>query len=66
MIAAIFSAIGSVVTAFLAVLGDGVEGVTAYIWTGSALTIFGTFLLISFGVGLVYWAFRLVKGLISR
>jgi len=66
MVAAIFSAIGSVVTAFLTVLGDGVEGVTAYIWTGSALTIFGTLLLIGFGVGIVYWAFALVKGLVRR
>lgn len=66
MITAIFNAIGSVVTSFIAVLGDAVEGVTAYIYTGSALTTFGTFLLIGFGVGLVYWAFRLVKGIIRR
>lgn len=72
MIAAIFSAIGDIVTAFITVLGNGVTGVTTLIWdptlnTGAGgLTVFGTFLLIGFGVGLVYWAFRLVKGIIRR
>jgi len=72
MIAGIFDAIGDIVTAFLAVLGDGISGVTSTIWdptlnTGAGgLTTFGTFLLIGFGVGLVYWAFRLVKGLVRR
>jgi len=72
MIAAIFEAIGDIVTAFLAVLGDGVSGVTTMIWdptlnTGAGgLTIFGTFLLIGFGVGIVYWAFGLVRGLVRR
>jgi len=72
MIAAIFSAIGDIVTAFLDVLGDGVTGVTVLIWdptlnTGAGgLTTFGLFLLIGFGVGIVYWAFALVKGLVRR
>lgn len=72
MVAAIFNTIGDIVTAFLAVLGDGISGVTSTIWdptlnTGAGgLTTFGTFLLIGFGVGLVYWAFRLVKGLVRR
>jgi len=72
MITAIFDAIGDIVTSFLAVLGNGITGVTTTIWdptlnTGAGgLTIFGTFLLIGFGVGLVYWAFALVKGIVRR
>jgi len=66
MIAAFFASLGTIVTGFLSVLGDAVEGVTVYIWNGTALTTFGTFLLIGFGVGLVYWAFALVKGIVRR
>lgn len=72
MINDIFTAVGEAVTAFSGALASSITSVTGMFYTpGSGsdpgqLTVLGTLLLIAVGVGLVYWAFRLIKGLIRR
>lgn len=70
MITEIFSTITEVITKFFASLSQGVNSITGLIYTpGSGsdpgkLTTFGTLLLISAGVGIVYWLFRMVRKLV--
>ena len=70
MVSEIFSTITSVITEFFKSLSQGVNSITGLIYTpgvGEApgkLTTFGTLLLISAGVGIVYWLFRMVRRLV--
>lgn len=68
MISAIFTGVGSVITAFAGILANGVSSVVGLFWTtgsnGGALTEVGQLLLIPFGVGLVISVYHLIKGLI--
>lgn len=69
MISAIFTQVGSVITAFAGILTNGVSSVVSLFWTtGSggtgALTEVGQLLLIPFGIGLVIAVYHLIKGLI--
>lgn len=67
MISAIFQEVGSAVTAFTTALSNAVSGVTSMFYDATdGLTTLGSLLLIAVGVGLVYWAFRLIKGLVRR
>lgn len=69
MVSAIFTEVSNAVTAFTGALSNAVSGVTSMFYTtgeGGGLTVLGSLLLIAVGVGLVYWAFRLIKGLIKR
>lgn len=67
MISAIFQEVGSAVTAFTTALSNAVSGVTSMFYDATnGLTTLGSLLLIAVGVGLVYWSFRLIKGLIRR
>lgn len=69
MISDIFSTIGDAVTAFATALGNAVSSVTSMFYTSGengGLTVLGTLALIAVGAGLVYWAFRLIRGLISQ
>jgi len=70
MINAIFGAVTDAITAFASCVGDSVTSVTSMFITESSgtysLTVLGTLLLIAVGVGLVFWAFRLIKGLVKR
>lgn len=70
MIADIFEAVGEAITAFATCVASGVSSVVNmfYVPTGenAGLTVLGTLLLIAVGAGLVFWAFRLIKGLIKR
>ena len=70
MISAIFDAVASAITAFATCVGDSVTAVTSMFVTESSgtysLTMLGTLLLIAVGAGLVFWAFRLIKGLVKR
>ncbi|MBO7528046.1 MAG: hypothetical protein J6T74_09210 [Clostridia bacterium] len=69
MINDIFGAVGDAVTAFASALSSSITSVTSMFYTtgeNAGLTVLGTLLLIAVGVGLVYWAFRLIKGLIRR
>lgn len=69
MIAEIFETIGDAISAFASSLSSAVTSVTALFYTSGdngGLTFLGTLLLIAVGVGVVYWVFRLIKGLIGR
>lgn len=69
MIADIFQTIGDAVTAFATALSNAVSSVTSMFYTSGengGLTVLGTLALIAVGVGLVYWGFRLIRGLISQ
>lgn len=70
MITAIFNTIKDAITGFTSALGDVFDGLQGlFVDTSAAspsLTFFGTLLLIAAGVGIVYWAFRMIKGLVQR
>jgi hypothetical protein len=65
MLAQIFTTIQSVVTAYVAVLQNLFEGLVEIFYdsTTSTITLLGTLALIAVGVGIVAWAFGLVKSL---
>jgi hypothetical protein len=63
MIAEIFETIQDVVDAYVSVLQNLFEGLVEIFYTDSALTLLGTLALIAVGVGIVAWAFGLVKSL---
>lgn len=67
MVSAIFTEVSNAITAFTSALSNAVGGVTSMFYdTTDGLTVLGSLLLIAVGVGIVYWAFRLIKGLIRR
>lgn len=69
MVSAIFESIGSVITAFAGVIGNGFTALLEIFYstsgTNAGLTPIGILSLIGVGMGLVYWAFNLVRGLIK-
>lgn len=69
MVTAIFETIGSVITAFAGVIGNGFTALLEifYVTTGTnaGITPIGVLGLIGLGMSLVYWAFRLVRGLMK-
>lgn len=65
MISAIFTAIGSVMTAFVGVLGNAWNSLIALFYNATdGLTDVGTLLLITAGVGLVWGGFFFIRSLI--
>lgn len=67
MVAQIFEQIAAAITAMLSALTNAVSGVTALFYnTETGMTFLGVLLLIAVGVGIVYWAFNLIKGLVRR
>lgn len=68
MVAAIFQSIGDAITSFAGILGNGFTAMLQIFYDSNAtnpgLTPVGVLSLIGVGVGLVYWAFRLVRRLI--
>lgn len=68
MVSAIFESIGSTITAFAGILGNGFTAMLSIFYDSSSttpgLTPVGVLSLIGVGVALVYWAFRLVRRLI--
>lgn len=72
MISAIFETITAAINGFAGSLTQAVTSVGALFYTpgeGSAagsMTFLGTLVLIGVGVGVVYWVFRLIRGLIAQ
>lgn len=65
----IFETITSAITSFVGSLGQAINGITNLFWTtgeNAGPTFLGVLMLILAGVGLVYGAFRLIRGLIGR
>ena len=66
MISAMFTEVAAAITSFSTVLAQSVTNVTALFYDATnGITPLGSLLLIGVGVGLVYFAFRLIKGLVS-
>jgi cell division protein FtsX len=65
MLATIFGTISDVVAEYTLVITSVFEGLVEIFYdsTGNALTLLGTLALIAVGVGIVAWAFGLVKSL---
>ena len=66
MIEAIFGAIGDAITSFAGILGNGFQSILDIFFdseAGYSPTPVGTLALIGVGIGLVFWAYRLVRGL---
>lgn len=68
IIESIFGVIGEVITEFANVVSSSVSSVTNMFYdsTNGNMTVLGTLLLIAVGAGLIFWAFRLIKGLVKR
>lgn len=68
IIESIFGVIGDVITQFANVVSSSVNSVTSMFYnsTSGEMTVLGTLLLIAVGAGLIFWAFRLIKGLVKR
>lgn len=69
MISAIFETIGQAITGFVSALSSALSGIADLIWvegtSGAAghFTVVGVLMLVALGVGVVYGAFRLIRGL---
>lgn len=66
MVATIFQVIADSITQFTTALVSGVNGMLPLIYdnaNGGSLTFVGTMLLIAVGIGVVYWIFRLLRGI---
>lgn len=69
MVAAWFTEIGSAITQFINAMKNVFTSIGEMIYVsgeGGGLTFLGTILAIAAGVGIVYWAFSMVRRLISR
>lgn len=64
MLAQLFTTIGTVITSFVGILGNGLAGIISLFWDGTAFTNTGILMLIPAGVGLVWGAYSLIKALI--
>lgn len=65
----IFETITDAVTNFVGTLGSAISGITELFWStgeNAGPTFLGVLMLILAGIGLVYGAFRLIRGLIYR
>ena len=73
MVSDIFETIGSAISGVLDNMGDVFSNITSLFYapatgteTSGHFTFLGILLLITAGVALVYWAFRLIRGLLGR
>lgn len=68
MVADIFTEIASAITQMTAAVTSAVTGVVPLFYDATAgnMTFLGVLLLIAVGIGIVYWAFNLIRGLVRR
>lgn len=73
MVADIFSVITDAITQMLSALTSAINGIVPLFYvaptgteTSGHMTFLGVLLLIAVGVAVVYWAFRLIRGLVQR
>lgn len=68
-ISELFAQITQAITAFVGSLGQAFTSVTALFWTtgeNAGPTFLGLLVLIGVGVGILYGAYRIIKGLMHR
>lgn len=69
MISALFTEIGNVITSFAGVIGNGFSSIIALFWdstlnTGAGgLTTLGILSLVPMGLGLVWFAYKVIRNL---
>lgn len=66
MIAELWTIILQVITGFISALVGAFNGITTLFYDGESFTVIGQLLLIALGMGIVYFAFRFIRSLISR
>lgn len=72
LITAMFEVIASAITNFITALTSAISGVTSLFYVEPVgenpghMTFLGVLLLVAAGLGIVYWAFRLIRGLVRR
>lgn len=72
MVATLFETISQAITSMIGALTSAISGVTALFYVepngteSGHMTFLGVLLLIAVGVGIVYWAFGLIRGLVRR
>lgn len=67
IISAIFGAVGDAITGFSNCVSSSVTSVISMFYDSTnGLTVLGTLSLIAVGAGLVFWSFRLIKGLVKK
>lgn len=66
VITAIFGTITSTISEFAKSIGQAVSSVGNMFYADGQMTFLGTLLLLAVGVGLIYWAFRLIRSLVRR
>ena len=67
IITTIFNSVGTAINAFSGSLSYALTSITGMFYSAeSGLTFLGVLLTIAMGVGLVYWGFKLIKGLIKH
>jgi hypothetical protein len=63
MVANVFNVISSTITSFVSALSSGITAVTGILYDDTdGFTLLGTLLLMAIGFGVVYWIFRLLRG----
>lgn len=66
MVQHVFDVIGQAVSQFISVLTSGITNATAILYDSTnGFTFVGTMLLIAVGISVVYWIFRLLRGITS-
>ena len=67
MVQNLFQVISDTITAFIGALSSGISSVSQIVYDTSGttpqVTFVGTLLLMAIGFGVVYWIFRLIRGL---
>lgn len=67
MVSTIFEVISQAISNFVACLISAVSGLVPIVYDSAttSMTFVGTLLLIAVGMGIVYWVFRMIRGLCS-
>lgn len=72
MVSTLFETITQAITSMVNALTSAIGGVTSLFYVEASgadpahITFLGVLLLIAVGVGIVYWAFNLIRGLVRR
>lgn len=66
IVTSIFQVVSAVINNFVTALSSAIGSITDIFYNDGSFTFVGVMLLIAVGVGIVYWAFRLIRGLVRR
>lgn len=66
IVTSIFQVVSAAINNFITALSSAISSVTAIFYADGSFTFVGVMLLIAVGVGIVYWAFRFIRGLVAR